>query len=72
MIVVFILGKIILNIVSLQLSRISVLVISQDISNLSNADLAIKDNLLYADSYVDLVWFDITEPSRPVLRGRKT
>lgn len=39
---------------------------------LGNADLAIKDNLLYADSYVDLVWFDITEPSRPVLRGRKT
>lgn len=39
---------------------------------LGNADLAIKDNLLYADSYVDLVWFDISDPSRPILRGRKT
>lgn len=38
---------------------------------LGNNDLIIKDNLLYADSYVDLVWFDISDPSYPVLSGRK-
>lgn len=38
---------------------------------LGNNDLIIKDNLLYADSYVDLVWFDISDPSHPVLNGRK-
>ena len=38
---------------------------------MGNADLAIKDNLLYADSYIDLVWFDISNPSKPVLKGRK-
>lgn len=37
---------------------------------LGNADLAIRDNLLYADSYIDLVWFDISDPSKPVLKGR--
>ena len=37
---------------------------------LGNADLAIRNNLLYADSYVDLVWFDITNPTEPVLTGR--
>jgi hypothetical protein len=37
---------------------------------LGNADLAIRDNLLYADSFVDLVWFDITNPSAPTLKGR--
>jgi hypothetical protein len=37
---------------------------------LGNADLAIRNNLLYADSYVDLVWFDITNPAAPVLKGR--
>ena len=38
---------------------------------MGNADLAIKDNRLYADSYIDLVWFDISNPSKPVLHGRK-
>lgn len=37
---------------------------------LGNADLSIRNNLLYADSYVDLVWFDITDPSQPKLKGR--
>ena len=37
---------------------------------LGNIDLTIKDNLLYADSYIDLVWFDITNPAQPVERGR--
>jgi len=35
-----------------------------------NADLAIKDNILYADALIDLVWFDITDPANPVLKGR--
>ncbi len=38
---------------------------------MGNADMAIKDNLLYADSYIDLVWFDISNPSQPILKGRK-
>jgi len=37
---------------------------------LGNADLAIRDNLLYADSFVDLVWFDVTNPAVPVLKDR--
>ncbi len=37
---------------------------------LGNADLAIRNNLLYADSYIDLVWFDISNPAAPVLKGR--
>jgi len=37
---------------------------------LGNADLSIRNNLLYADSYVDLVWFDITNPAQPELKGR--
>lgn len=37
---------------------------------LGNADLAIRDNLLYADSFVDLVWFDVTNPAAPKLEGR--
>lgn len=37
---------------------------------LGNADLAIRNNMLYADSYVDLVWFDITNPAAPTLKGR--
>lgn len=37
---------------------------------LGNADLAIRDNKLYADSYMDLVWFDISNPSMPSLKGR--
>ena len=37
---------------------------------LGSVDLAIRNNLLYADAYVDLVWFDITNPAFPVLKGR--
>ena len=37
---------------------------------LGNADLSIRNNLLYADSYIDLVWFDVSNPAQPVLRGR--
>ncbi len=37
---------------------------------LGNADLAIRNNLLYADSYVDLVWFDVANPASPQLKGR--
>lgn len=37
---------------------------------LGNADLAIRNNLLYADSFVDLVWFDISNPAAPTLQGR--
>ena len=37
---------------------------------MGNADLAIRDNKLYADSYIDLVWFDITNPGQPELQGR--
>lgn len=35
-----------------------------------NADLAIRNNMLYADSYVDLIWFDISHPALPVLKNR--
>lgn len=38
---------------------------------LGNADMHVRDNMLYADSYVDLVWFDINDPAKPVLKGRK-
>lgn len=37
---------------------------------LGNADLAIRNNKLYADSYIDLVWFDVTNPALPELKGR--
>jgi hypothetical protein len=37
---------------------------------LGNADLSIRNNLLYADSYVDLVWFDVSNPADPVFKGR--
>lgn len=37
---------------------------------LGNADLAIRNNKLYADSYIDLVWFDISNPLLPELKGR--
>lgn len=37
---------------------------------LGNADLAIRDNKLYADSYIDLVWFDVSNPATPALLGR--
>ena len=37
---------------------------------LGNADLAIRNGLLYADSFIDLVWFDVTNPDQPELKGR--
>jgi len=37
---------------------------------LGNADLAIRNGLLYADSYIDLVWFDVSNPALPELKGR--
>lgn len=37
---------------------------------LGNADLSIRNGLLYADSFIDLVWFDIIDPSKPILKGR--
>lgn len=36
-----------------------------------NADMHVRNSVLYADSYIDLVWFDITDPSTPVYKGRK-
>ncbi|MDD2247027.1 MAG: hypothetical protein PHI70_09355 [Proteiniphilum sp.] len=38
---------------------------------LGNADMHVRDNILYADSYVDLVWFDISDPAKPAYKGRK-
>lgn len=38
---------------------------------LGNADMHVRNNMLYADSYVDLVWFDINDPAKPVFKGRK-
>jgi hypothetical protein len=35
-----------------------------------NIDLAVKDNLLFADNYIDLVWFDLSRPAQPELAGR--
>ena len=37
---------------------------------LGNADISVRNNLLYADSYIDLVWFDVSNPAQPVLKGR--
>ncbi|MDR3134236.1 MAG: hypothetical protein LBU42_09525 [Prevotellaceae bacterium] len=35
-----------------------------------NIDLAINNNLLFADSYIDLVWFNIDLPAQPQASGR--
>lgn len=35
-----------------------------------NADIAIRDNRLYADAYIDLLWFDLTNPAKPAFEGR--
>jgi hypothetical protein len=35
-----------------------------------NADIAVKNDLLYADALIDLVWFDIANPAIPELKGR--
>jgi len=37
---------------------------------IGNADLAIRNGKLYADAYMDLVWFDINDPSDPQFNGR--
>lgn len=37
---------------------------------LGNADVAIRNNMLYADSFIDLVWFDISNPALPVVKNR--
>ena len=37
---------------------------------IGNADLAIRNGKLYADSFIDLVWFDISNPAIPKLEGR--
>jgi hypothetical protein len=37
---------------------------------MGNADLAIRNGKLYADSFIDLVWFDISNPAMPELEGR--
>lgn len=40
------------------------------INILGNVDIAIKDDVLYADNYVDLLSFDLSNPERPVLISR--
>jgi len=35
-----------------------------------NVDMAVKDNVLYADSYVDLLTFDLSNPGKPILLNR--
>jgi hypothetical protein len=37
---------------------------------LGNADIAIRNGKLYADAYIDLLWFDISNPAIPVFEGR--
>lgn len=37
---------------------------------IGNVDVAIRNNILYADSYIDLVGFDISNPALPVLKSR--
>ena len=37
---------------------------------IGNIDITVNDNLLYADSYIDLVCFDISQPANPALVGR--
>ena len=35
-----------------------------------NQDIIVRDHLLFADALVDLLWFDLSNPSQPVLKGR--
>jgi len=35
-----------------------------------NVDIAVKDNILYADNYTDLEIFDISNPTNPMHKGR--
>lgn len=37
-----------------------------------NVDMAVKDGMLYADHYMDLVAIDISDPRAPVYAGRST
>jgi len=37
---------------------------------LGNVDIAIRNDRLYADSYIDLVWFDLNNPAQPELINR--
>ena len=37
---------------------------------LGNIDVTVKDNMLFADSFIDLVWFDVSNPAQPVESGR--
>jgi hypothetical protein len=37
---------------------------------LGNTDLYVYNGRLYANAWVDLVWFDISNPAEPVLEGR--
>ncbi|MDL2220998.1 hypothetical protein LJC35_00420 [Parabacteroides sp. OttesenSCG-928-N08] len=37
---------------------------------MGNVDLSIRANTLYADAYIDLVWFDISNPAQPTFGGR--
>ncbi|GHU68942.1 hypothetical protein FACS189413_06920 [Bacteroidia bacterium] len=37
---------------------------------LGNSDLCVYNGRLYANAWVDLVWFDISNPADPVLEGR--
>ncbi|MDR2650743.1 MAG: hypothetical protein LBC68_00280 [Prevotellaceae bacterium] len=37
---------------------------------IGNVDIIVKSNLLFADSYIDLVWFDISNPVQPKMLGR--
>lgn len=37
---------------------------------MGNVDLSIRANTLYADAYIDLVWFDVSNPAQPTFSGR--
>lgn len=37
---------------------------------LGNYDITVLNDVLYADAFVDLVWFDISNPQQPVMKGR--
>lgn len=37
---------------------------------MGNMDIAVRNDKLYADSYIDLVWFDLATPSQPEYIGR--
>jgi hypothetical protein len=39
---------------------------------MANIDMGVRNNILYADAYNDLLSFDITDPMHPTLVGRTT